>query len=262
MFIVKTKNGEETKPKQKQYKGTLRHHVSALLSLTSWLKQQDLCRESCINNFKGSVIHEKKFMEVLLYETLLSTRWDLEVWLGKFKWKYKDAVGEMELHTGNLEIFCLPCLTQDSLMRKMIRETSEGVTGWNGERGWIQEEKWSWEALCSTRKQGRRRELQGRNKGKLSPFIGRAGGRSQEELPRGDETEHETHVYKQLCRWLQLRWEISIIFGYLTRYILKMMSGRLELWNRKVSHFLATRTQAVNTPLFTITADGSHSTHS
>lgn len=160
----------------------------------------------------------------------------------------------------NLKVFCLSCLTQDSLRRQMIRETSVSVTGWNGERGWMQEEKWSWGALCSTRKQGGRRELQGRSKEKLSPSIGRASGRSQEGLLRGDETEEETR--KQLCRWLQLRWEISIIFGYLTRYTLKMMSGRLELWNRKVSHFLAMRTQAVNTPLFTITADGSHSTHS
>lgn len=41
-----------------------------------------------------------------------------------------------------------------------------------------------------------------------------------------------------------------------------MMSGRPELWNRKVSHFPATRTEETSTALFTITADSSHSAHS
>lgn len=59
--------------------------------------------------------------------------------------------------------------------------------------------------------------------------------------PQGVIIQHRRHVSKQLCRWLQPKWEICIILGYLTRYILKMMSGRLELWNRKVIHFLATR---------------------
>lgn len=49
-------------------------------------------------------------------------------------------------------------------------------------------------------------------------------------LPRGDEAEQQTHVCKQLCRWLlQRRWEICMISDYLTRFILKIMSGSLEL---------------------------------
>lgn len=135
------------------------------------------------------------------------------------------------------------------------------VTGWNGER-LTAGGKTKLRSIVLHKKARERRELQGRGKGKLSPSIGRAGGRSQEGFLKGDETEQETHVCEQLCRWLQPKWEICIIFGYLAGYILKMMSGRLKLWNRKVSHFLATRTQAVNTPLFAITADGSHGTHS
>lgn len=85
-----------------------------------------------------------------------------------------------------------------------------------------------------------------------------SGGR----VPRGAEAEQETDVGTRLCRLQQTKWEIRIIPDYLTRNILKMMSGRLELWNRKVSHFLATRTEETSVALFPITADGSHSAHS
>lgn len=85
-----------------------------------------------------------------------------------------------------------------------------------------------------------------------------SGGR----LPRHCEAEQETDVCVYLCRLQQVRWEIHIIHDYLTRNILKIVYGILELWNRKVSHFLTTRTEETSTALFTITVDSSHSAHS
>lgn len=38
---------------------------------------------------------------------------------------------------------------------------------------------------------------------------------------QGVMIQNRRHICKQLCRWLQPKWEICIIFGYLTRYILK-----------------------------------------
>ena len=49
------------------------------------------------------------------------------------------------------------------------------------------------------------------------------------KVPRGVEAEQETEVCTRLCRLQQTKWEIHIIPDYLTRNILKMTPGRLEL---------------------------------
>lgn len=85
---------------------------------------------------------------------------------------------------------------------------------------------------------------------------------SGRRVPRAGEAEQEADVCKWICRLQQTKWEIRIIPDYLTRNVLKTRSGRIELWNRKVSHFLATRTEEkMITALFTMIADGNHGAH-
>lgn len=77
---------------------------------------------------------------------------------------------------------------------------------------------------------GRKRRVTREKQRKAVP-LQREGWRKELEgrVPRGGEAEQETDVCVYLCRLQQMRREIHIIHDYLTRNILKMMYGILEL---------------------------------